>query len=425
MIGSKYLCLIKNKYKGLMDEQLMKNFQWASFGAIGASIVMFFVQIISGRVLGPEQYGIASFVLLAANTLRVLCTSGADMSLAKELARADQHKRTVYISSTLFLTVVSLVFFGIALYAIMPFVRAYDPSYIPITVIIYVLICIFGFKFVFESIARGFFLFKKQASYRIVETGVILFLVFVLFLVLSMQSYIYFVGAMGIGSLVVIILYGVNFTQYVHLRNIEIPIVQKIFRSGVLFASSSIIAGFVCLVDRFVVGEYLGQEALGIYSAYALVSITVAGLATTIVNTVFFVHVAQHKQVTNLVRKIDHIFVRGFIPSFVLLCIVSSIAITFFGHAYTFNIVYIIFFSFYASLSIFGSFYSPVITTYSNRVYGRTLIIFIARVCLLVLYYITLIHYGAVSIPLVLSGLIFDYILALIIVRVMIWKFVR
>lgn len=425
MMHNKISQYVKKNLNLFLNAEILKDLQWSTFGVASASGIMFVVHIISGRVLGPEQYGVASFIFFAANTLRIFCTNGSEMTLAKDLSRANIKDKHNYISSTFFVMICSLFFYGVTLFFLKPLFFRVNPTYFNIAVIVYALIVAFGFKFFFEAIARGFLFFQKQAILRLIETIFVLVSIFLFLVFLSKKTYLFFTISIILGSVFVIGYYGFSFFPYIKFKYFNFKIALKIYKSGLLFAFNSLTASFILLTDRFVVSHFLGQEVLGIYSAYALVSVTVAGLVTTIVSNVLFVRVAMHNDVAGVVKKVDKIFVRGLLPAFFGLFLLSSVAILFFGEQYGFNISYIALFSLYGGLTIVGSLYSPIITTHSNRVYGYTLSLFIFRVILLALYYITIIHYGKVSIVAVISGLIADYILSLLMIRGVIRKFIE
>ncbi len=425
MIFSKYYLLLKNRGGNLVNPQLKKNLKWSSVGVLFASVVMFFVHVVSGRMMGPEQYGIASFVFLAANTLRTFCASGIDMSLTKELARANPNKRKSYVSSALAVMLLSLFFCGLSLFIVLKFVGYFNEFHKTLVWITFGLIIIYSFKFFLEGLARGVSLFKKQAFYRALESIVAFIFCTVFLLIFLKTSFEYFILSIAGSSFFVIILYGKSFMSYFSLKYVSGKISYKIMKSGILFASSSLISSFALLSDRFIIGRYLGQDALGIYSVYAMVSVTIAGLAVAIIGNVLFVHAAQHDNKLLLVYKIDKLFKKGFIPSFFLLFILSSIAILFFGKQYEYNFWYNVSFSFYGILTIFCSLYSPVINTYSNRVYGYTLLLFVPRVFVLICYYMALVYYDIVSIDLILVGLVLDCLGTLMIAKGVVKRFVK
>lgn len=415
----------KKMISNLMSKQLHQNMMWSFFGVISASLIMFFVQIIAGRELGPEQYGIASFVLLAANTLRPFFINGSDVVLAKELAHSNENQYSSNISSALVVMIMSLYFCGLVVFLILFFCTEISKNDMLLEGAIFSLIIILGIKFFFEGIARGLSLFKKQSFYRLTESIIVLIFVVLLLMIFLKQTYISFIASIAVGASVIMVLYGKIFFKYFKIKYINIRKICTLFKYGSLFAINSLIFSFVYLSDRLIINGYLGGEILGIYSAYALVTITVANLVASVISNVFFVHVAKKRNKMHLVKKIDYIFKTGFLPTVIFLCIFSSVSILLYGSEYKFDIGYVVLFSVLGGLSIFGSLYGPIITTYSNRVFARMLLIFCFRIVLLILYYYMLISNNILSINLILFGLIFDYILALIIVRYIIWRYVK
>ncbi|XLQ20397.1 MAG: oligosaccharide flippase family protein [Candidatus Moraniibacteriota bacterium] len=415
--------IIKNLQKigiELQNEKIVNDLILSFLGISIASGIMFFVNIFIGRQLGVEQYGIVSIVIIAAQALRTVVTSGLDVAIAKKLA-SDAKKHKEYISSAVFAILVSICLYSILFFVIFNFAILDEIM----VALIFLLSISVGLRLFFDGISRGLFLFKQQVFFRILDAILILVMSFLLFFVTESLTAISFIEAMIISGFFISICFLVILRKKINIKYIRINYIKKLLKLGFLFVVVAILTTVFVLVDKMFIKRYMGLDALGLYSAYYTSSIVISGFLSMILHNVFFVYTSGHKNKASIAKRIDHILKIGFIPIMFFLFACVSVAIVLYGSSFVYNIIYAILFALFGTVVFASSLYWPVIATYSNRIFLKGIISLFVRVILMMSYLGLMVYLDIFSIEVLLIGLIINYSIGIVWLRYIIKKFVK
>lgn len=113
--------LLNRNYFQPTQMKIIKNVYWSVLGKIVGILSSFIVGVLVARYLGPEQYGIMSYVISYVTLFSIIATFGLDGIEIRELSKKDSDKNTILGSAfairmffsvlTILIIVISLVIF--------------------------------------------------------------------------------------------------------------------------------------------------------------------------------------------------------------------------------------------------------------------------------------------------------------------------
>lgn len=394
---------------GAEMRKFLGHLSWSFFGGVIAAAIMFAVNIIAGRWLGPEEYGKYSLVFLLSQIFLIPMVFGMDMAISRAISKRAHHGLADVqrdVSSAFWLVLLSMGLFSLILVIGKSFFAGIFATTINIVIFGLLLSLVLALKTFLDGIVRGLQLFQFQAKVRIFEAS---FSVAVFFGAYSfLKSYVSIALAFVFAGAIVVFRYLFCF------RRLIFSIPNSTSLKGLLSYSKFVVgSALVTLVvgygDRFVVNKYFGTEELGLYSAYYAATIFVIGQITVIMSNVFFPVIAKIKEKVLIVKKIDRLVFFGFIPSVFLLFFVGLAVLTLFGPAYKINILVLSLFSVVATLQFFVAFYGNMVAAHSKKTYFLGLKFYFFRACAYIGYIIILVAMDLLSVQTILLGLIMNY----------------
>ncbi|QQR77946.1 MAG: oligosaccharide flippase family protein [Candidatus Moraniibacteriota bacterium] len=372
------------------------NLSWSFSGGIFASIAMLFVNVLGGRYMGPEQYGLYGLVLAVSQIVMLPAVFGMDIAglhfLSRSQKREDQSDNLtttlIFVSFSSIVTVLStfLVFF---------FFRQnfhFDAIFLVVTIV-------YSIALIFRSITdiffRGLHLFKEQFFSRIAEVFLTVFSFVAIFFFLQEASYRSYVFVLFIGYIGFII-YGVG-TFRTYFSKFRFSVLKhQLSYAWVVVLSSSLGVAFN-VMDKIIIVQYLSIQELGIYMAYFTASTNLIAQATQMFVNVYFPAISRISD--NLfIKKLDRVFLLGAAPIFLLLCLIIYFIMFLFGSQYGQSLVYIVSFGLLATLQIVLTVYSSTIMALSKDLYKKYVIIFNGINLVHLVGYFVLIFFERVSI---------------------------
>lgn len=407
-----------------MGEEMRKflgHLSWSFFGGMIAASIMFVVNILAGRWLGPEEYGKYNLIFLMAQLFLIPMILGMDVAVSRSVAKSngDNTKIQRLVSSAIYLVIFSIFVSSVMLYVWKDSVAGvfFASSNMVLFAILFSIAVVL--KTLFDGIIKGIHLFRFQAIVRIIEAiiGTIVFLgsYFIL------RNHLSLVLSIAVPAIFVFSIYAFRLRKFFGVYDFEsIKTLFRYARFVIIGALISLILGYG---DRFVINRYLGIQDLGLYSAYYTATILIFGQFLSIVTNVFFPMIAQVGEKRGIMKKLDKLSILGILPSIAVISIIGYTILKLFGSAYVIQPIVLVLFGTVATLQFFISFYANIVNAHSETTYFRGLAFFAVRACVYAFYILILILMQEVTIPAILIGLVVNYVVDIFNLRYIIKKY--
>ncbi len=312
-------------------------------GFMFAKGLLFVLQIIAGRMLGPSEYGIYNLVASVAFIFSIFMLAGLHYSTTKYLGAVKNEKTrkriiSTSIISTLITTTIFLVLFILLRNQIIVWFKL-TPWVFTLALIFSVLNVAYLFS---RFVLQGLHFMKKlsivEALYSIgTFTG---FFVLVLF----MKNHIAVVGGYSIGYILCLILTIIFIKRFISLK-LDKFYAKKLFNYA-LFAffmtSSGVLLGSV---DKLMLNYFLDYATIGIYQAYFFSSMSIVGILVQIFLTVYFPTIVKYKKKRKILARVDKLFLPILIGVSVLFPFAEYAALRFYGSEYPISNLLLILFA--------------------------------------------------------------------------------
>lgn len=264
----KFHFLIFNSPPGEFSKRLIKNLFFAFFGIGGASLITFGFNILAIRFLGPTELGKWNLIGGIAEFFVILPLWGLTYGSLRYLGAEREKKEEIIGTAFRIFFLLTLLFFFIYL-TLAPFLKTFlriDSSLYNFA-LLYAFILVFFY--LFQSFFQGLEEFKKLSFLLIGSAFIFSALVsFYLFIFHNFSFESLFWG--NFWRLSIIIIAGFLIFRK-SLLKFNYQTFKKIF-SYSTFQMFSVFAGFFSLghIDNLMINYFLGQKAVGLYSAYYL-----------------------------------------------------------------------------------------------------------------------------------------------------------
>jgi O-antigen/teichoic acid export membrane protein len=399
-------------FKREMGATMREFFQstvWSFAGVVLSAGIFFVLNVTTGRLLGPVEYGRYNLVIAIAASVSVFMGAGFDITAIKYISQfSDTKEKNAALSNSLLFVVP----FAAAVAALLVVFRnqtawiLHTDGALIVAAVAFTLI--YTYKNLLDGFVKAFKRFPFQAAVKIAESLVALCIFLLLFKVLpgehTYQTYLY---ALGSGGVISILLFLLSIRRNVRWWSKEVFKEERSYlRTFQLF---TVVGVVMTSIDRFFVAKYLGAEELGMYSAYLLSATIIVAQLILVVDNVFFPMVNQVQDKKLMLKNLDRFFSIAFLPTLAATSLVSYLIILLFGNRYAVNWLYIVLVSFIAFLQIVSSLFislvasSPALFRVSTRInYAKPIVIGS-------LYALTIILHK-VSIPSVMVILAISYV---------------
>ncbi len=325
--------------------RFLGNLSWSFFGGVIAAAIMFAVNILAGRWLGPEEYGKYNAILSFATILSTLYLFGMDTSSVRYLSdkkHADSSKK-IFTTALYFVMLIQGIITLLLLlwYRFFSSEVFFSESFLLLGILLAIII---SFKSLFNGFLRAFHKYKQQSSLRIIDAVFVLAAIFLLvsfyqWRIASSYAYSFVIGG-GVF---------IGFSLWNLRKNIfrfDFSLLKKIFFEYNRYVLVMSLIGMVLVSDKLIIGKILGMEALGYFSAYYVAShLFVAELGGIFMNVFWPSVIKNAESMVELVKKTTRLFI-FFTPVWVFLIGLSTLVIfSFFGKEYPLRYDYVILFS--------------------------------------------------------------------------------
>ena len=259
----KYLTKFKN-HKGL--KRYLKNTSWMLIERLLRIIAGLFVGIWVARYLGPEQFGLLSYILAFVGIFGGIAKLGLDTIVVRELVNNPQNS-DIYIGTSFWLKVIGTIIVLCLLAFILPFTSNDSTTNLFILII--------GIGLIFQSFEIVEFYFQSQVLAKFVSickiTQLLICSIIRINLVLMESELQYFVYLTIFEAFILGLCY---FLAYKHKNGYLLPInkfslliASKLLKDSWPLIFSAIVIMIYMRIDQVMIKEMLGSYEVGIYSA--------------------------------------------------------------------------------------------------------------------------------------------------------------
>lgn len=409
LVGIVHLRLFGHEM-GQEMRKFLENLSWSFFGGVIAASVTFAVNIIAGRLLGPEEYGKYSLVFLISQIFLIPMIFGMDMAISRVISKEAFQKveniRKNISSAFWFVFFISMLSLIVATFFDNFFSGIFSTTS-DIVLFGVLLSFILGIKNFLDGIARGFQLFNFQAKLRIFEGLFVAVAFFVIYTVFG--TYTSVASAFILAGVLIVFWYLLRFREFI----VSVPnliSLKSLLHYSKFVVASALVTLVVGYGDRFVVNKYFGPEELGLYSAYYAATIFVIGQMTVIMNNVFFPVVSKTEKKILIMKKVDKLVRFGSAPVFLGVFLVGFLVLSLFGSEYELDFFVLSLFSIVAVSQFFVAFYGNIVAAHSPETYFLGLKFYFIRACVYTGYIVILVLTNTLSVQAILLGLVVNYI---------------
>jgi O-antigen/teichoic acid export membrane protein len=325
---------------------------------ISTGLVVIF-NILSGRILGPNEYGKFTVVQSVAMFLYIPMILGFNTAMVKYSSEKDYFDRQKEIISTSYFIVTILTFISILLYFIFnsQLINLFSVSteMFYLSILFAVLFALYNFT---TDTLRGLFKMKLFANSQIIY-AIVLLLTFLFFIFvknsLSFHSMLY-------STFLSYALTGV-FLLFFPIRKYICFTYNKFWGSqltkySILAAIGGFSTSIYTNIDKVLINKYMTPTDVGIYKAYYLASINVAGLFWRIFNVVYFPTVSKYQNKLAVFKKINKMVPYLIVLGTPFILFLEIIIIKLYGKKYPFDLLLIFLFGIVSISVVIDSFYA-------------------------------------------------------------------
>jgi O-antigen/teichoic acid export membrane protein len=269
--------------------------------------------------LGPNNFGIISYVLVIVYFITPLINLGFDSILLKELV-VNKFKSKEFISTAILLRLTFGFILSFLCFIIFKYVYKIDDFLLLSTIILLFNATLISINGVFDSYFQS--LNKNYYSIVLQFSPFLLVLLLRLYLIKSNASLFFFVGSYLVESIICLILmlsfYNFKFGNIKLKFNIEIS--KNLILNGIPIIISVLAIAVFTKVDQFFIKINLGYETLGLYTAALRISDLLFIIPITL-NTIFYPNII----VVYLNAVKNHRIIYAFSTIFYLSLLVSGV----------------------------------------------------------------------------------------------------
>lgn len=297
---------IPERYRWVLSHEGFRryfaNTGWMFFGQMFALVLSFLIGAWLARYLGPAAYGKLNYALAFAGLFGFMASLGVDSILVRELVRFPEKKDELLGTSFILKLIGGTAAFLFTVMATYLLVEDFLSQ---------ILIIVFALSFIIQSlnVISFFFQARVEARHNVgaqIIASVITAILKIIF-ILTGVSLFWLVAIFVLDGCWQIIIYtriyqrkGNQLSQWRFNR----PLAKKIWHDSWLLMLSSAAAFIMLKIDQVMVGQMLGEQAVGIYAAavkfveiwYFLPGIICASLFPAIINAkIISFEIYQHR----------------------------------------------------------------------------------------------------------------------------------
>lgn len=350
----------------------LKHLSWSSVGLAISALTLFSINVAAGRFMGPMEYGSFNYVLSFGYVLTVIIIFGQDLVAIRAIAgsRNRRIRESQKANAVTVITVTGGAVILLALCLVHPVARilSVTPTVMWIAVVYAI---IFSYKSICDIFLRAVHAYKAQTFFRLLESAVIAVVFIAAFALFKKAVYYWYIAALAAGFISFCICYFVRFPIDIARIDWKAVFRSRSYAIGALFFT--LVMMLSTSIDKLFIGSYLGIDQLGIYSAYATVSILLVSQIIAVMGNAFYPMISAMSDKRSVLKKIDRLSVIFFVPGTAALFGAAFVLLSLFGAAYQKDPLVLIMFSISAYCQLSASFYRSAAIA-DDRSYRRCLL---------------------------------------------------
>lgn len=252
-------------------KKYLSNTSWLFAEKILRIILTFIVVVWMARYLGPEQFGIYNYALSFVALFTILSTLGLDKLINKELLATPLESNTI-LGTSFSMRIIGAIVLCIASSITIIILRPDDKMMLTFVVII-------SFTFFFNAfeIIKYWFESHVQAKYSVIAEAITLFLsslIRILFIIYELPL-ISFVWLVLVESIILSIMYLLIYkmkSNKISKWEFKKEKLTYLLHQGWPLILAGTLYILYTRIDQIMLGEMIGNEAVGIYAAAVKVS---------------------------------------------------------------------------------------------------------------------------------------------------------
>ena len=287
------------KHQGFV--RYFKNTSWMLAEQMLRIISGLFVGVWIARYLGPEQFGILSYVIAFTSIFGGIAKLGLDAVMVRELVN-NPEKRDIYLGTAFWLKVLGAFIVMGLIGIIVPF-TSNDPR-------TNVFIFIIAAGLIFQSFEVVEFYFQSQVRAKIVSTCKIIQLVssslIKIYFISVGAELIYFVVIVAFDVFALAVSYSIAYKingNRDFYKCFNIGVAKKLLHSSWPLMLSAVVVIIYMRIDQIMIKEMLGEYEAGIYSAAIKLSEIFYFIPILITTSLFPAILASKKESEKLYKK--------------------------------------------------------------------------------------------------------------------------
>lgn len=366
-------------------KKFIKNLSWSFLGIFFNGLILFAVNILAGRIIGPEGYGRYNLVLVIANIFAAFILFGLNITSVKYISSStDDNEKKQYLSNSFF--IVSFTSVVVLLFLFFMNIKLTKIFNLDKDVFLFgvLLAVVLSWRSLLDSFIKSFELFRYQSSVKIIEGFIVIASFLILFFVINFSNYKYYIFSLFLGYSVLCVLY------FFKIKNKIIHWKYQNFKKILKYSKSTVILTFIGILmasmDKLFIGKFVGLEKLGIYSAYLMSTSIFVGQICLVFDNVFFPMINKIEKKDEIIKKIDKLFFVFFVPGVSIIFSFSSLIMIMFGREFQFSYLYVLIFSVLAFFQITGTFYKGIVSSAEKSYIKLQKLSYILPVTLFILY---------------------------------------
>jgi len=323
-------------HEKISDEvrSFLKSLSYLAVGTLIATVLGLVFNILTGRILGPTEYGRFALVQSVAAFLYIPMLIGGSAMVKYASEKEDFDRQSKIISTTYVLTFLFTIA-SVTIYLIfspqLSNLFSIPPELFYLSIVFAVLFVLYARA---TSALRGLFKMNTLALFLPIYAAISLF-AFLFFVFakdeLSFKAIVYptFI-AYGVTGVILVVFFLRKYLRFKLDRSWASILTQY----GMFALIGGLSTAFYTNIDKILINRYMTVADVGIYRAYYLASINVAGLLWGTFNTVFFPTASKYKNKRAIFEKINKLlpYLIGLGMPSILLC--EFIVLKFYGGGY-------------------------------------------------------------------------------------------
>lgn len=359
--------------------KFIENLGWVFAGTILAKFLLFIVQIVGGRVLGPEIYGrynmivtISSFLIMP---ILLISCAAALVKYVPSVKTKKEKSEFISTSKTSFL--IGLLGFMTLYVFIFVFFGDKVISLLNINTKILLLSLIGALAWVLYSYSENLLKsLNKQKTLSIITVVSHIFTIGVFFILMLFfkDEYLLFIPIFG--GYIIYSLFSVYKIKEYLVDNFRWDSFRKLIEFNKYIFIVAIAHVFLGNIDKIMLNLYLGAASVGLYHAYYTSSIIITSVLVMAFVNVFFPTINQFKDKRPILKKLNKlIFV--IIPIMIVALPIQLYIIVKYAYNYPVFPITLILFSICTIIIVNNSIYASLFTSInlkSVKYYSRIII---------------------------------------------------